>query len=71
MKKQRQNVRSIRVKEVLTSESNDSPTKAQKKEHNVYIRIFNAEETVHTDQTGPSQFKQWEQVHHSTGRNRW
>ncbi len=51
MKKQCQNVRSTRVKEVLASESNDSPTTAQKKEHNVYIRIFNAEETVHTDQT--------------------
>jgi hypothetical protein len=52
MKKQRQNVRSTRVKEALAAAENDSPPTVQKKEHNVHIRIFNAEETMHTNQTG-------------------
>jgi hypothetical protein len=52
MKKQRQNVRSTKVKELLHQEKDDTPTSSKKKEHDVYIRIFNAEETMHTDQTG-------------------
>jgi hypothetical protein len=52
MKKQRQNVRSTRVKEAPAETDNDSPPTVQKKEHDVYIQIFNAEETMHTNQTG-------------------
>ncbi len=52
MKKQWQNIRSMRVKETSTAAENDSPPTVQKKEHDVYIQIFNVEETMHTDQTG-------------------
>jgi hypothetical protein len=52
MKKQRQNVRSTKVKETLNQEEDDSPQSPKKKKHDVYIRIFNTEETMHTDQTG-------------------
>ncbi len=52
MKKQRQHVRSTRVKETTISDENNPPSSPKKKEHDVYIRIFNAEETMHTDQTG-------------------
>jgi hypothetical protein len=52
MKKQRQNVRSTKVKETLNQEEDDTPQSPKKKEHDVYIRISNAEETMHTDQTG-------------------
>ena len=51
MKKQRQNVRSTKVKETINQEEDDTPQSPKKKEHDVYIRIFNAEETMHTDQT--------------------
>ena len=49
MKKQRQNVRSTKVKETINQEEDDTPQSSKKKEHDVYIRIFNAEETMHTD----------------------
>ena len=52
MKKQRQNVRSTKVKEIINQEEDNTSTSPKKKEHDVYIRIFNAEETMHTDQTG-------------------
>jgi len=52
MKKQRQNVRSTKVKEILNQGEDDTPTSPKKKELDIYIRIFNAEETMHTDQTG-------------------
>jgi len=52
MKKQRQTVRSTKVKETLNQKEDDKPQSPKKKEHDVYIRIFNAEETMHTDQTG-------------------
>jgi hypothetical protein len=52
MKKQRQNVRSARVNETPTETENNSPPTVQKKEHNVYIQIFNAEEIMHTNETG-------------------
>ena len=44
MKKQRQNVRSTKIKE--------SPEQPLKKMHDVYVKTFNAEETIYTDQTG-------------------
>ncbi len=52
MKKQRQNIRSTRVKETPAETENDSPPTVQKKEHDLNIRMFNAEETMHTNQTG-------------------
>jgi hypothetical protein len=52
MRKQRQNVRSTKVKETLNQEEDDTPQSPKKKEHDVNIRVFNAEETMHTDQTG-------------------
>ncbi len=52
MKKQRQNVRSTKVKEISKQEEDDTPPSPKKKEHDVYIQIFNVEETMHTNQTG-------------------
>jgi hypothetical protein len=52
MKKQRQNVRSTKVKETLNQEEDDTPQSPKMKEHDVYILISNAEETMRTDQTG-------------------
>ena len=52
MKKQRQNIRSTKVKEIINQEEDATPKSSKKKEHDVYIRIFNVEETIHTDQTG-------------------
>ena len=52
MKKQQQNVRSMRVKETMIADENNPPPSSKKKEHDVYIQIFNAEEAMHTDQTG-------------------
>ncbi len=52
MKKQRQNVISMKVKETLNQKEDDTPQSPKKKEHDVYIRFFNAEETMHTNQTG-------------------
>ncbi len=52
MKKQKQNIRSTKVKEISNQEEDDTPTSPKKKEHDVCIQIFNAEETMHTDQTG-------------------
>jgi hypothetical protein len=37
MKKQRQNVRSTKVKETLNQEKDDSPQSPKKKEHDVYL----------------------------------
>jgi hypothetical protein len=37
MKKQRQNVRSTRVKETTAETENNSPPTVQEKQHNVYI----------------------------------
>ena len=37
MKKQRQNVRSTKVKETLNQEEDDTPQSPKKKEHDVYI----------------------------------
>jgi hypothetical protein len=52
MKKQRQNVRSTKVKERLIQKEDDTPQSPKKKEHDIYIRIFNSEETMHINQTG-------------------
>ncbi len=49
MKKQGQNVRSTRIK--MENENTDPPTR-EKKMHDVYIKIHNASNTMHSDQTG-------------------
>ena len=50
MKKQRQNVRSTKIR-VLTEQSN--PKQEQQRPHReVYIKIYNAHDTIYTDQTG-------------------
>jgi hypothetical protein len=38
------------VKETTRTDENSSPPPSKK--HDIYIRIFNAEERMHTDQTG-------------------
>jgi hypothetical protein len=48
MKKQRQNVRSTKVK--VEDESNTHTPHLKK--NDVYVKIFNARDTIHTDQTG-------------------
>ncbi len=48
MKKKRQNVRSTKVKVIDETETST----AQLKKNDVYIKIFNARDTIHTDQTG-------------------
>ena len=42
----------MRVKETTIADENNPPPSSKKKEHDVYIQIFNAEEAMHTDQTG-------------------
>jgi hypothetical protein len=37
MKKQRQNVRSTKVKEIINQEEDETPTSPKKKEHDVYV----------------------------------
>jgi hypothetical protein len=49
MKKHQQNVRSTRIK--MENENTDPPTR-EKKMHNVYIKIHNASNTMHSNQTG-------------------
>lgn len=48
MKKQRQNVRSTKIK--VADDSNTSTLHLKK--NDVYVKIFNARDTIHTDQTG-------------------
>ena len=49
MKKQRQNVRSTRIKVEVGDEDTSS---AFPKQNNIYIKIFNVRDTINTDQTG-------------------
>ena len=49
MKKQRQNVRSTKVK-VLTDI--DTEQSQQREHHEVYVKIYNAHDTIYSDQTG-------------------
>jgi hypothetical protein len=49
MKKQRQNVRLTRIK--MENDDTDPPTR-EKKMHDVYIKIHDASDTMHSDQTG-------------------
>jgi hypothetical protein len=48
MKKQRQNVGSTKIQEKENTDQNQSPPR---KKNDVYIKIFNAEEAIYTDQT--------------------
>jgi hypothetical protein len=53
MKKQRQGVRSTKLKDDKTSQENNNHTdQTPKKMRDVYIKIHNAAETMHSDQTG-------------------
>ena len=53
MKKQRQGVRSTKLKDDKTSQENNNHTdQTPKKMRDVYIKIHNAAETMHRDQTG-------------------
>ena len=49
MKKQRQNVRSTKIKVDAHSDETRVPISTKNK---VFIKIFNAHDTIHTDQTG-------------------
>jgi hypothetical protein len=51
MKKQRQNVRSTKIK-VENENTSKKPPIREKKMHNVYIKINNASNTMHSDQMG-------------------
>ncbi len=50
MKKHQQNVRSTRIK--IENESSEPPTRGEKKRHDIYIKIHNASDTMHSDQMG-------------------
>jgi hypothetical protein len=53
MKKQRQGVRSTKLKDDKTSQENNNHTdQTPKKMRDVYIKIHNAAKTMHSDQTG-------------------
>jgi hypothetical protein len=49
MKKQCQNARSTRVREETNSDQHEPPPR---KMHDIYMKTFNAEEAMYTDQTG-------------------
>jgi hypothetical protein len=49
MKKQRQNVRSTRIK---LEDNNTQPPTKEKKIQDVYIKVHTANNTLHSDQTG-------------------
>jgi hypothetical protein len=49
MKKQQQNMRLTKIK--IKNESTEPPTR-EKKMHDLYIKIHNASNTMHSDQTG-------------------
>ncbi len=51
MKKQRQNVRSTKIK-VENKSTREKPPTREKKMHDVYIKIHNASNTMHSNQTG-------------------
>jgi hypothetical protein len=51
MKKQRQNVRSTKIK-VENKSTREKPLSREKKMHDVYIKIHNASDMMHSDQTG-------------------
>ena len=51
MKKQRQNMRSTKIKVEIKSTREKPPTRV-KKMHDVYIKIHNVSNTMHSDQTG-------------------
>jgi hypothetical protein len=51
MKKQRQNVRSTKIKVENKSTREKTPTR-EKKMHEVYNKIHNVSDTMHNDQTG-------------------
>ena len=47
MKKQRQNVRSTKVKETLNQEEDDTPQSPKKKEHDVYSNFQHKRDNAH------------------------
>ena len=49
MKKQCQNVRSLKIREKTNTDQNKPPPR---KMHDVYVKIFNAKDAIYTDQTG-------------------
>jgi hypothetical protein len=51
MKKQRQNVRLTKIK-VENESTREKPLIIEKKMHDVYIKIHNVSNTMHSDQTG-------------------
>ncbi len=51
MKKQRQNVRLTKIK-VENKSTREKPPTREKKMHDVYIKIHNTSDTMHSDQTG-------------------
>jgi hypothetical protein len=51
MKKQRQNVRSTKIK-VENESTREKPPTREKKMHDIYIKIHNVSNTMHSNQTG-------------------
>jgi hypothetical protein len=65
MKRQRQGVRSTKQR----TDEEQRTTSTTKKMHDVYIKIHNASETMHTDQTGlSSNIQQRKSIHNGVSR---
>ena len=67
MKKQRQGVRS--TKQLVEDEQRTIPN--AKKMHNVYIKIHNVMETMHTDQPFSCYIIKRKPIHHGISRSGW